>query len=73
MFDVYILYSHSLKKFYTGFTGDLLQRMAFHNDGMNHFTKKGIPWIVVATIECIDKKSAMALEKQIKKNGAKSI
>jgi putative endonuclease len=70
MFIVYILYSRSLKKFYTGFTADLEQRMLFHNGGLNTFTKKGIPWFVVAGFECQDKASAMLLEKQIKKNGA---
>jgi hypothetical protein len=38
---------------------------------MNHFSKKGIPWIVVKTFELPDKISALSLEKQIKKNGAK--
>ena len=71
MFVVYILYSHFLKKFYTGFTGDLGQRMLFHNSGMNHFSKKGIPWVLVKTFELSDKSTAMILEKQIKKNGAK--
>ncbi len=70
MFVVYILYSHSLQKFYTGFTADLEQRMAFHNAGANTFTKKGIPWVVVGRFECPDKTAAMLLEKQIKKNGA---
>ncbi len=71
MFVVYILYSRSLKKFYTGFTSNTEQRMLFHNNGMNNFTKKGTPWIIVKTFELIDKPSAMTLEKQIKKNGAK--
>lgn len=71
MFIVYILYSHSLKKFYTGFTSDLAQRIIFHNTGINHFSKKGIPWNVVKTFELPDKISALTLEKQIKKNGAK--
>jgi len=71
MFVVYILYSYSLKKFYTGFTADIDQRMMFHNLGMNHFTKKGIPWKVVKTFEISDKSKAILLEKQIKKNGAK--
>ena len=71
MFVVYILYSHSLKKFYTGFTADLEQRMVFHNQGKNAYSKKGIPWLVVASFTCDDKSSAMMLEKQIKKNGAK--
>jgi putative endonuclease len=43
----------------------------FHNLGMNHFTKKGIPWKVVKTFEISDKSKAILLEKQIKKNGAK--
>jgi hypothetical protein len=38
---------------------------------MNHFSKKGIPWVVVKTFELQDKKAAIQLEKQIKKNGAK--
>ena len=71
MFVVYILYSHSLTKFYTGYSSDLNQRMEFHNNGMNHFTKKGMPWIVVKTFQVPDKTTAMNLEKQIKKNGAK--
>ena len=71
MFVVYILYSYSLKKFYTGFTADIEQRMMFHNSGMNHFTKKGVPWKVVKTFEISDKSNAILLEKQIKKNGAK--
>ena len=71
MFIVYILYSYSLKKFYTGFTSDIIQRMTFHNSGANHFTKKGTPWIIVATFEVHDKLSALALEQQINKNGAK--
>lgn len=71
MFTVYILYSHSLKKIYTGFTSDLEQRIIFHNTGINHFSKKGIPWNMVKTFELYDKISALFLEKQIKKNGAK--
>ena len=71
MYIVYIIYSYSLKKFYTGFTADLEQRMEFHNTGMNHFTKKGVPWKVITTFEFADKTGAMFLEKQIKKNGAK--
>ena len=71
MFVVYILYSCSLKKFYTGFTADLEQRMMFHNTGKNHFTKKGVPWKIIKIFEFSDKPRAMQLEQQIKKNGAK--
>ena len=71
MFTVYILYSYSLTKFYTGFTSNIEQRIIFHNTGINHFSKKGIPWVIVKTFELKDKTSALTLEKQIKKNGAK--
>ena len=43
----------------------------FHNTGMNHFTKKGVPWKIIKTFEFPNKSSAMQLEQQIKKNGAK--
>jgi putative endonuclease len=71
MYIVYIIYSCSLKKFYTGFSADMEQRMAFHNNSMNHFTKKGVAWNIIATFEVVNKGDAMLLEKQIKKNGAK--
>ena len=71
MFIVYILYSHSLRKFYTGFTSDIDQRMEFHNSGKNSFSKKGVPWKIIKLFETQDKSSALILEKQIKKNGAK--
>ncbi len=71
MYTVYILYSNSLKKFYTGYTGNLEQRLAFHNASVNSFSKKGIPWVLIKRFELPDKSSAMALEQQIKKNGGK--
>ena len=71
MFVVYILYSPSLGKFYTGYTGDMEQRLVFHNTGMNSFSRKGIPWKLVKCFEIEEKPDAMKLEKQIKKNGAK--
>jgi putative endonuclease len=71
MFVVYILYSQRLSKFYTGFTGNLVQRLVFHNEGKNHFSKKGLPWLLITCFEVADKVAAMKLEKQIKKNGAK--
>ena len=71
MFKVYILYSDSLKKFYTGFTSNLEQRLLFHNEGKNHFSKKGIPSKIIVYFDIELKSDALKLEKQIKKNGAK--
>ena len=73
MFIVYILYSHSIKKFYTGFTSDLAKRMEFHNSGMNNFTSKGVPWIIVHTFSMNTKSEAITLEKTIKKTERKGI
>ena len=70
-FYVYILYSDSIKKYYTGQTSNISLRMEFHNSGKNNFTKKGTPWKIVKTFECIDRKHALILENKIKRNGAK--
>ena len=71
MFKVYILYSDSLEKFYTGFTSDIEQRLLLHNEGKNHFSKKGIPWRLIKYFDIELKSEALKLEKQIKKNGSK--
>ncbi len=41
--------------------------MQFHNGRMNSFSKKGMPWVLVKTIQLTNKSEAMSLEKQIKK------
>jgi len=45
--------------------------MEFHNSGMNNFTSKGVPWMVIHSFTITTKSEAIALEKTIKKNGAK--
>ena len=46
---VYILYSATLDKFYTGSCQDIDTRIQQHNDGRNKSTKAGKPWIVKYT------------------------
>jgi putative endonuclease len=46
---VYILYSATLDKFYTGSCQDIDTRIQQHNDGRNKSTKAGKPWIVKHT------------------------
>ncbi|MBT7512936.1 MAG: GIY-YIG nuclease family protein, partial [Candidatus Marinimicrobia bacterium] len=41
---VYILYSKSRKRFYTGHTKDINSRMVKHNNGYELSTKSGVPW-----------------------------
>jgi hypothetical protein len=44
---VSILFGQSCKKYYTGHTQDLENRIKEHNDGEGNFTSKCRPWILV--------------------------
>ncbi len=70
MVSVYILYSNKLGKFYTGQTEDLWRRLIEHNRGKTAFMASGNPWKLVWHTELPTRKSAMLLEKAIKKRGA---
>ena len=71
MFVVYILFSDKLNKYYVGSTNNLEDRMYRHNSGQGKFTKKGIPWRLIATIEQKTRPEAVRLEVKIKKRGIK--
>jgi putative endonuclease len=64
---VYILYSPSLNRFYTGFTtGDVNERLHKHLARHKGFTAKAKDWAIVHTEPHPDKPSAMKREKEIK-------
>lgn len=71
MYNVYILYSASLLRYYVGQTGDLEKRLEVHNKGGRKYTTKGIPWVLVKTFECSSRSKATVLERKIKKRGIK--
>ena len=71
MFTVYILYSETLKKFYTGQTYNLEKRLEEHNRGKTPFMAKGKPWKLIYSKAVDSRADALKLEKQIKKRGAK--
>ncbi len=72
MNSVYILYSEKLKKFYTGFTSNLENRLEYHKSALPHkFTAKANDWEIFLTIECESKKQALAIETHIKKMKSK--
>ncbi len=71
MFYVYILYSKTKDRFYTGYTDDLERRISQHNLGKTPSTKYGIPWEIYWTSHALSKHDALILEKRIKKRGAK--
>jgi len=46
---LYIIYSASWDKYYTGITQDLEDRLLRHNQGRNKSTRGGAPWIIKYT------------------------
>ncbi|MEP7196499.1 MAG: GIY-YIG nuclease family protein [Saprospiraceae bacterium] len=66
MFFVYILYSESSDLFYVGHTSDIKNRLNRHNSGMENYTSKHLPWIVMCSIEKQTKSEAYQLELKIK-------
>lgn len=71
MYYVYILYSESKGKYYTGYSEDTKKRLIQHNSGETKSTKSGIPWIQVWQSLATTKTEALRLERRIKKRGAK--
>ena len=67
---VYILYSKSTNRYYSGQTQDLQNRLAEHNSGETVSIRNGIPWEVMWSKEMSSRSDAVKLERQIKKRGA---
>ena len=71
VFTVYILYSPTLQKYYTGYTGDkMAERLRRHKSNHKGFTGKANDWQLVYIEELKEKKAAMTLERRIKRRGA---
>ena len=66
-YSVYILYSQSKDRYYTGYTANPDERLLEHNNGATPSTRLGIPWIMVYKEECTDKTTAIRRENAIKK------
>jgi putative endonuclease len=71
MFTVYILFSETSQKYYTGQTQDFENRIVEHNSGETKSIKSGIAWLVVWKDEVATRSDAVQLEKKIKMYGAK--
>ena len=63
---VYILFSEKLRKYYTGQTQNLSDRIRLHNNGYETFTSKGVPWELFFYLEVETRSAAIKLEKKIK-------
>jgi putative endonuclease len=70
MITVYILFSDSCSKFYTGQTADLVNRLLEHNSGETRSIRSCMPWRLIWTVEQSSRSDAMNLESKIKKRGA---
>jgi putative endonuclease len=70
MHQVYIIFSQSLQRHYTGFSEDFEKRLIDHNAGLSKYTSKGIPWSKIWLSEPMTKAEAVLLEKKIKRRGA---
>ena len=66
MYVVYILYSNKLKRNYTGFTSNLIQRFYSHNVFGKDSTRHYRPWIVVYVEFFENKGDAIKREKYFK-------
>ena len=70
---VYILQSESIGGYYCGQSTDVTRRLRQHNDPeyrLSKTTKKiAGPWKLIWSQECLDRSSAMDLEKTIKARG----
>ena len=66
-YKVYILYSASLDRYYTGSCEDINVRIAQHNTGRNKSTQSGVPWEIKYTEEYATRSEALAREMEIKK------
>jgi putative endonuclease len=64
---VYIIYSRSRNKYYTGYSHDPASRLEEHNLGATASTRGGRPWVIVFTEKCEDKTAAIKREHIIKK------
>jgi len=64
---VYIIYSSSRDKFYTGYSQNPEESLIEHNLGATISTRTGKPWILVYKERCNNKTDAIKRENQIKK------
>jgi len=70
---VYILRSeHAPRRYYTGITSDLVERLAAHNAGLSTHTATGRPWRVVVSVHFEDAARAAAFERYLKSGSGRA-
>lgn len=71
MYYVYVLLSRVDNNFYTGYTGNLENRLLEHNNGKVSSTKKRIPLELVYFEGCLNQQDATHREKYLKTSWGK--
>jgi putative endonuclease len=66
MFYVYVLWSNSLGRTYTGSTQDVTERLRRHNAGHCLATRAGDPWRLIYQEQCATRSEAVVREKYYK-------
>ena len=72
MYTAYIIFSHTIDRYYIGYTNDIQRRLAEHNRIKGKFTDRGIPWTLVYSIVFENKKEAMERESFLKNKKSRS-
>ncbi|MBK7370226.1 MAG: GIY-YIG nuclease family protein [Saprospiraceae bacterium] len=63
---VYILYAEAHDKYYIGQTQDVAARLKRHNDGIETYSKKFAPWILIWCTEKSTRSESVILESKLK-------
>jgi len=66
MYYIYVIQSNKDKQFYTGFTGDLQNRLREQNAGRVSSTKKRGPFELIYYEACLNEQDGLAREKYLK-------
>lgn len=66
MYYTYVIQSDKDKRFYTGFTEDLQNRLNDHNSGKVASTKNRRPFKLIYYEACLNEQDAIAREKYLK-------
>ena len=66
MFYTYVLKSLIIRKFYTGYTDNLQDRLDHHNAGKSVYTKRYMPWEIAFSEAFQTKAEAIKREKYFK-------
>lgn len=73
MYYLYILYSPSIDRYYTGISNNVPDRLKRHNEGGKKYTTRGIPWVLKYTEEFPSRKEAEARERALKKKKSRKV